>query len=97
MIHLDDMWRTVETGTLVDFAHTAFPDWNATGDESAVAVWLGNCSERDREVIRAAARGHAVAGKVLRITFPSMMTFILAYAAGSYRCYVPQDTDPAST
>jgi len=91
MIQLDDMTRTVETGTLVEFAHTAFPHWNATGDESAVAVWLGNCSERDREAIRAAARRNAVTGQVLRIGFPSVMTFILAYSGGVYRCYVPED------
>jgi hypothetical protein len=92
MIQLDDTTRTAEAGPLVSFARTAFPDWNATGDEGAVAVWLGNCSERDREVIRSAARRVAVTGQVLRITSYSVMTFILAYAGGEYRCYVPEAT-----
>ncbi len=49
-------------------------------------------SEHDRAAICAAARGGAVTGQVLRITFPSVMTFILACSGGVYRCYVPEDS-----
>lgn len=86
-IELSDTSRTVEIVSAEGIT------WDTTGTASKVAVWLGNCSEADRQKIRQAARHARKDGNALRVSFPSMMTFILGATdnAGHFGCYVPED------
>lgn len=65
--------------------------WETTGRASDVTMWLGNATEADRQAIRLAAKQAIVKGNVLRITFPSVTTFLLGYDAHSnqFLLYVP--------
>jgi hypothetical protein len=67
--------------------------WDATGNADAVAGWLGNAYDTDRAACRLAARQAAADGRALRISFPSVMTFIMGYdfEAGAFGIYVPAD------
>lgn len=81
---LDDTSRTVDIVSVGDVP------WEVSGSLSEVALWLGNATEHDRQAIRLYARDIAAPGIALRITFPSVMTFIMDYAGnGRYRIYVP--------
>lgn len=50
----------------------------STSRADMVAVWLGNATERDRKAIRDLAKRIAP-DRAIRISFPSVMTFILGY------------------
>lgn len=64
--------------------------WEATGNANEVATWLGNTMEVDRQAILLATRQAAAEGNVLRISFPSVMTFMLGYdfTTRRYTCAV---------
>lgn len=81
---LNDTSRTVEIVTAGDVK------WPTTGDAAQAGGWLGNATEHDREEIRSLAR-FLKPGQALRITFPSVLTFLLDYAGdGVYRIHVPR-------
>jgi hypothetical protein len=73
-LELDDPTRVVEIVSAEGIT------WAGTGSAGQVAVWLGNCSEVDRQAIRLAVRQVAAQGQALRISFPSVQTFTLGYS-----------------
>lgn len=83
-LELDDTSRVVETVPGDGIA------WEQTGSASAVAVWLGNATEADRQAIRLAARQASAEGNALRISFPSVMTFLLGADGRRFRIFVPE-------
>jgi cell division inhibitor SulA len=84
-LELDDSERIVETVPADGIA------WETTGSASSVAVWLGNATEADRQAIRLAARQVSAQGQALRVSFPSVMTFLLGADGRQFRIYVPEE------
>jgi hypothetical protein len=82
-LDLDDTERVVET------VPSAGIPWETTGTSRDVTQWLGNATEADRSAIRLAAKQVSVQGQALRISFPSVMTFMLGFEAGRFRLCVP--------
>ena len=75
---------------IVEIVPASGISWEETGSASAVACWLGNASEVDRQAILLATRQAAAEGNALRISFPSVVTFRLGYDFTSrrYTCAV---------
>lgn len=73
---LDDQARKVE---VIRYDGT---EWDERGTGTRVAVWLGNCSRADRERIMRRAQVAANTGQMLRVSFPSVQTFYLAFLGG---------------
>jgi cell division inhibitor SulA len=71
-------------------------EWETTGTAGEVAIWLGNATEADRQAIRLAAKRASAEGLALRVSFPSVMTFLLGHDGGRFRIHVPHDHDTAS-
>lgn len=64
--------------------------WETTGNGSDVALWLGNATDHDRDVVKLLARKLAKSGYAVKVSFPSVMTFLLTYAgANRYQISVP--------
>lgn len=85
-IQLDDNSRTVE---VIDRGAIT---WDTTGSADDVVSWLGNATEHDRIAIRNAARDVYEDGQALRVTFPSVLTFVLGVVDGrTFGIYVPSD------
>lgn len=84
-LDLDNPERVVETVPAEGIA------WETSGSASAVAVWLGNATEADRQAIRLAARQASAEGKALRVSFPSVMTFLIGAHEGRFRIFVPAE------
>ena len=89
---LDDPERIVEivsAGGIV---------WETSGSTGEAGGWLGNATGHDREAIRLCARQVAAEGKALRISFPSVMTFLLGYdfTTRRYVISVPHDHDTSN-
>jgi cell division inhibitor SulA len=82
-LELDDTSRVVETVPADGI------EWEQTGSASAVAVWLGNATEADRQAILLTAKQVSAQGQALRISFPSVMTFFLGFEAGRFQLCVP--------
>lgn len=87
-MNLEDSSRTVEV-----VPAPSGVAWDAVGDARDADYWLGSASDHDRAAIRALA-GEIGPGRALRITFLSVMTFILYRSrTGRFLCYVPGGDD----
>jgi cell division inhibitor SulA len=84
-LDLDNPERVVETVPAEGIA------WETTGGGHDVTRWLGNATEADRQAIRLAARQASAEGKALRISFPSVMTFLLCADGRRFRIFVPAE------
>jgi len=83
-VQLDDPDRTLE------MVSTDGIRWETTGEAMQVATWLGNATEHDRQAVMQAARD-AGPGKCIRVSFTTMMTFLLTYQGnGVYAISVPE-------
>ena len=81
-----------DTSRVVEIVSADGIAWETTGRAGDVARWLGNAREVDREAIRLCVRQVAAEGRALRISFSSMMTFLLGYdfASKRYQISVPE-------
>lgn len=82
-LDLDNPERVVET------VPSAGIPWETTGTARDVTQWLGNATEADRQAILLAAKQVSAQGRALRVSFPSVMTFLLSYGEGQFRLFVP--------
>jgi hypothetical protein len=82
---LDDTDRVVETVPAGGIA------WETTGPASAVTQWLGNATDADRQAIRLAAKQASAEGQALRVSFPSVMTFLLGHDGARFCLFVPEE------
>lgn len=67
--------------------------WDTDGSAADVTMWLGNAHDVDRQAIRLAAKQVGAEGRALRISFPSVMTFLLSYWEGRFQIFVPEAAD----
>jgi hypothetical protein len=83
-VQLDDPDRTVEAVSADGVM------WETTGGAMQVAAWLGNATEHDRQAVMQAARDVGP-GECIRVSFTSVMTFLLTYQGdGVYAVSVPE-------
>lgn len=84
-LELDDTERIVETVPGDGIA------WEAYGTSRAVTQWLGNATEADRQAIRLAAKQVSADRVALRVSFPSVVTFLLGYDGARFCLFVPEE------